>query len=257
MDRRGFLQGGLAAATALGTAAAAQPVAEQPKPERAKKLRIVIFGAHPDDPESGCGGLIAVLTKAGHEVLVAYATCYRGERKIGTEPEGVVRRREATAACEILGAKPHFFDYDHAKLTADAATLEAVSSWLKQVQPDIVVTHWPLDTHPNHHITSSLVWQSYLHGGPWSLYCFEVMTDQQTQNFRPELYLEFGSVHPLKRRALDCHQSQRPDAIWEVHEAMHRRRGKECGVTYAEAYVLVAPRKGRPTLPVSFLGKKD
>jgi hypothetical protein len=79
-------------------------------PEKDKKLRVVVFGAHPDDPESGCGGLIALLTEAGHEVIVAYATCFRGDRKIGGQPEGLVRRREATAACEILGARPHFFD---------------------------------------------------------------------------------------------------------------------------------------------------
>jgi N-acetylglucosamine malate deacetylase 1 len=226
-------------------------------PEQQKKLRVVVFGAHPDDPESGCGGLIAMLTKAGHEVVVAYTTCSRGERKIGKEPEGLVRRREATAACQVLGAKPHFLDYDHAKLAADEATLDAVSTWLKKVQPDIVVTHWPLDTHPNHHVTSSLVWQSYLRGANWSLYFFEVMTDQQTQNFRPDLYLDVEGVRDQKRRALACHQSQKPDAIWEVHDVMQRRRGKDCGVSFAEAYVLVGSQKGRSTLPVPFLRRKD
>jgi LmbE family N-acetylglucosaminyl deacetylase len=227
------------------------------RPEQPKKLRVVVFGAHPDDPESGCGGLIAVLTQAGHEVLVAYATCFRGQRKVGTEPEGVVRRREATAACQVLGARAHFFDYDHAKLAADEATVEAVAAWLKKVEPDVVVTHWPLDTHPNHHVTSSLVWQSYLRGGNWSLYFFEVMTDQQTLGFRPDLYLDVEGVRDRKRRALACHHSQNPDAIWEVHDVMQRRRGKECGVGFAEAYTLVGPRKGRPTLPVTFLRRKD
>jgi LmbE family N-acetylglucosaminyl deacetylase len=226
------------------------------KPVRAGKLRVVVFGAHPDDPESGCGGLIALLTKAGHEVIVGYATCYRGERKIGTASESAVRRREASAACKVLGAKPHFFDYAHEKLVADDATLEAVSSWLKKVQPDIVVTHWPLDTHPNHHVTSSLVWQSYLRDGSWSLYFFEVMTGQQTQAFRPELYLDIASVYDVKRKALDCHQSQSPEAIWKVHDAMHRCRGDECGVKNAEAYSLVATKKGCSILPVAFLTRK-
>ena len=43
-------------------------------PDQNKKLRVVVVGAHPDDPESGCGGLIALLTKAGHEVIVGYLT---------------------------------------------------------------------------------------------------------------------------------------------------------------------------------------
>jgi LmbE family N-acetylglucosaminyl deacetylase len=217
-----------------------------------RKLRVVVFGAHPDDPESGCGGLIALLTKAGHEVIVGYATCYRGERKIGKEPEGMVRRREAAAACRTLGATPHFFDYAHEKLAADSATLKAVADWLKKVQPDIVLTHWPLDTHPNHHVTSSLVWQCYLRESTWSLYFFEVETDLQTMNFRPELYLPIENVRGKKQEALNCHRSQQPDAIWTLHDTMHRRRGDESGVKYAEAYLLASPQKGRARLPVEF-----
>src|SRR5207245_10534183 len=106
----------------------------------ARKLRVIVFGAHPDDPETGCGGLIALLTREGHEVIVAYATCFRGDRKIGGEPEAVVRRPGAAAARQILGATPHFFDYAHEKLTADEATVEVVSAWLKKVRPDVVVT---------------------------------------------------------------------------------------------------------------------
>jgi LmbE family N-acetylglucosaminyl deacetylase len=195
------------------------------EPGKDKKLRVVVFGPHPDDPESGCGGLIALLTRDGHEVIVAYATCYRGQRRIGGEPESLVRRREATEACRILGARPHFFDYAHEKFTADEAALKTVSGWLKEVKPDVVVTHWPLDTHPNHHVASSLVWQCYTQKAAWSLYFFEVMTDQQTLSFRPDLYLDVESVYTVKQKALRRHQSQQPDGIWKVHDLMSRRRG--------------------------------
>src|SRR5262249_38790653 len=156
-------------------------------------------------------------TKKGHEVLVAYATCYRGQRKVEGEPEAVVRRREATEACRVLGARPHFFDYAHEKLAADEATLKAVSAWLNGVNPDVVLTPWPLDTLPNHHVTSSHVWQCYTQGASWGLYFFEVMTDQQTLGFRPELYLDVEPVYAVKQKALNRHRSQRPDGIWKVH----------------------------------------
>lgn len=225
-------------------------------PAEGKRLRIAIFGGHPDDPESGCGGLIARLTKSGHEVFVGYATCFRGDRKLEDEPEAIVRRREAPAACKLLGATPHFFDYAHEKLAADEATLAAVATWLKKVQPDVVVTHWPLDTHPNHHVTSSLVWQTYLRDRAWSLYFFEVMTDRQTLGFRPELFLDLTDVRDLKKEACLCHKSQKPEEFWAIHEDMHRRRGDECGVRYAEAYILVESLPGRVLLPVSFLRRK-
>jgi LmbE family N-acetylglucosaminyl deacetylase len=221
----------------------------------AKRLKVVVFGGHPDDPESGAGGLVATLTRQGHEVILACGTAFRGDRKFFDRPEAEVRREEATSACKVLGATPKVFPYAHEKLVADEPTLKAVASWLDEVRPDIVVTHWPLDTHPNHHVISSLVWQSYKRKGGWNLYFFEVMTDQQTIAFRPELYLDIGPVREVKRRALMEHKSQGPAEIWEVHERMHRRRGAECGVEFAEAYSLVEAKDGCPLLPVSFLNK--
>src|SRR5271165_6092774 len=103
-----------------------------------KKLRVVVFGGHPDDPESGAGGLIAALTRQGHEVICAYGTTFRGNRGFFGRPETEVRREEATAACKVLGAKPKFFPYAHEKLVADEATLKQVSTWFAEVKPDIV-----------------------------------------------------------------------------------------------------------------------
>jgi len=221
-----------------------------------RMLKVVIFGGHPDDPESGAGGLAATLTGQGHEVILAYGTTFRGDRRFFGRPEGEVRREEATAACQVLRASPKFFPYAHEKLVSDQETLRAVSDWLDEVKPDIVVTHWPLDTHPNHHVVSSLVWQCYQRKGGWNLYFFEVMTDQRTVAFQPELYLDIEPVRDLKRRSLEQHKSQKPAEIWVAHERMHRRRGAECGVEFAEAYSLVEPKQGCPRLPVQFREKK-
>jgi N-acetylglucosamine malate deacetylase 1 len=230
--------------------ASAVSVPSVARDEPARKLRVVVFGAHPDDPESGAGGLIATLTREGHEVVVAYGTAFRGGRQFFGRPEAEVRREEAAAACKVLGARPRFFPYAHERLSTDGPTLKEVGAWLDEVKPDVVVTHWPLDTHPNHHVVSSLVWQSYRRQGGWNLYFFEVMTDQQTIGFAPDLYLDIAPVREVKKRALDQHRSQEPDEIWAAHEQMHRRRGSESGVGYAEAYKLVEAKEGCPLLPV-------
>src|SRR5262249_7375813 len=80
--------------------------------------------------------------------------------------------------------------------------------------------------------------------------------DQQTLAFEPSLYLDFGPVRDVKHRALLEHKSQEPEAIWQAHERMHRRRGAECGVPSAEAYSLVEAKEGCPLLPVEFLKRK-
>jgi LmbE family N-acetylglucosaminyl deacetylase len=248
VTRRHFLLG-LAALLPVSTAFGAD--------NRPGKLRVVVFGGHPDDPESGAGGLIALLTQAGHEVLVGYATTFRTGRSFKGEPEGEVRQRESRAACKLLGATPKFFPYAHEKLEADPEAQRAVVAWLDEVKPDIVVTHWLFDTHPNHHVAGSLIWRAYAKQGGWNLYCFEVETDQQSRGFVPQLYLDISAVHSLKHDACYAHVSQNPDEFWRLHEAMHHRRGAECGVALAEAFYLVEAKPGRPLLPVTFLPRKN
>jgi hypothetical protein len=63
--------------------------------DNAEALKVVVFGGRPDDPESGCNGLIATLPGAGPQVHVGYATCFRGDRKINGQAEVDVRRHEA------------------------------------------------------------------------------------------------------------------------------------------------------------------
>jgi LmbE family N-acetylglucosaminyl deacetylase len=250
----------------------------QAEGEPAKKLRVVFFGAHCDDSELASGGLMVMLSQAGHEVFSAYGTTHRGERKINGQPEDTVRRGESTAACKILGATPKFFPYPHETLFADAATVEAVRKWFDEIKPDIVVTHWPMDTHPNHHVVSSLVWLCYDHQGrtsgqdaaaadakpvrpSWNLYFNEVNTFTKTENlqtlgYEPQWYLDIEKVRDIKHQAIECLVSQNPAELWQVHDNMHCRRGEECGVKYAESYFLVEPKPGCPTLPVEFLRKK-
>lgn len=232
-----------------------QAEAATPRPEF-KKRRIVIFSAHPEDTQFGCGGLITKLTKAGHEVIVASASSFRGSRKIDGQPEVEVRRRGAQESSKVVSATPHFFEYDHLSLVSDEQTIDAVSAWLRQTKPDIVVTHWPLDTQPNRHVTSSLVWQSYLRDKKWSLYFFEGLTDYQTIAFTPDLFLDITDVRDIKKDACFRFQSQKPEAIWVDQDDVQRRRGEECNVRYAEAYILAEPLPGRATLPVAFLKKK-
>ncbi|MCI0534438.1 MAG: PIG-L family deacetylase [Verrucomicrobiales bacterium] len=226
-----------------------------------RKLRVVFFSAHPDDPLWGSGGLMILLSRGGHEVIAAYATCFRGDRKIDGEPENTVRRREAVGSSRVVGATVKFFDYAHESFVADADTLRAVSSWLEEVKPDLVVTHWPIDTHPNHHVAASLVWQCYKLSGGWNLYWYEV--GEQTKAFRPDLYLDVESLLARKKEALECHRGSLqvishpdPDRPWRLVEELQRRRGAECGIAHAEAFALVEAKAGCPLLPVPFLTKK-
>ncbi len=83
-SRRQFLKGSVAG---VGLISLPELLMARNNPSSEKK-KIVCVGAHPDDPESGCGGTLALLANAGHEVTVIYVTS--GERGIkgkrGTRP---------------------------------------------------------------------------------------------------------------------------------------------------------------------------
>ena len=107
MTRRDVLRAStaiVATGTTLGAAQAATPSEND-----ANRLKVVVAGAHPDDPESGCGGTMALYADAGHDVISMYLT--RGEAGIpgmSHEDAARVRTDEAEAACGVLGARAVF-----------------------------------------------------------------------------------------------------------------------------------------------------
>ncbi len=240
----------------------------------------MFFGAHCDDNELAAGGLMRMLADRGHEVVSVYATTHRGDREFFGRPEDAVRRGESSAACEILGAKPHFFPFDHAELEkpfADKKILSEIIDWLYKAQPDIVVTHWPLDSHPNHQVAGMSTWMAYDMLGrsegaggasnrdgkkSWNLYYYETNTftardARQTIGFRPNAYIDVENARETKKKAIDCLKSQSPEELWKIHDNMKIERGKECGVKYAEAFVLVEAKPGCPLLPVKVINKNE
>lgn len=223
----------------------------------AEKLKILVCGGHPDDPESGAGGVISLLAKGGHEVVVVYAVTYRTGRKVLDREEKEVRQEESRAACEILGVRPVFFEYAAGEFYADQAAIGKFETFLKEEKPDVVLTHWPVDTHPDHEAMSTLVWRAYQRQGGWNLYYFEVNAGHQTLAFTPNVYVDIGTVREQKFQALMRHTSQKPDTIWaDHHEPMQLRRGKECGVERAEAFHLVEAKEGCAVLPLEVIPSK-
>ena len=70
-----------------------------------RKLKVVVCGGHPGDPEYGCGGTVARYTDLGHEVVLLYLN--RGEKGCPEKDPSAgsaVRVPEARKACEILKA---------------------------------------------------------------------------------------------------------------------------------------------------------
>src|SRR6266478_124328 len=235
LTRRSFVKRStLAAVTTL-------PLASAATESRAAALRIVCVGAHPDDPESGCGGTLARYAALGHAVTIVYLT--RGERGIAgksLDEAARIRTAECEAACKIIGAKPAFFGQIDGATEVTRAQVDVMQRLLAAQAPDVLFTHWPIDTHMDHQVASILTIRAWMAGGSRAplLYFFEVNTGSQTEGFFPNTYVDVSPVLDQKKRALFAHVSQDGQGIWrEHHEVMAAWRGREVSVAAAEAFV--------------------
>src|SRR5436190_23751217 len=181
-SRRNFLRN-----TALVSAAALPLGAAEGGATANGKIKVVCVGGHPDDPESGSAGTLARYSAAGHGVTVIYLT--RGERGIrdkGLDESARIRTAECEAACKIMGAKPVFFGQIDGDTSVTKAHVERMTKLLAEENPQVVFTHWPIDTHMDHQVASFLTTRACMNlGYRFGLYFFEVDTGSQSQGFFP------------------------------------------------------------------------
>ncbi len=222
----------------LGATVAGLPLTVATNPQA--KLKVVVTGGHPDDPETGCGGLIALLTAAGHDVTIAYLT--RGEAGIAGvahKEAAAIRTKEAKSAADMLGATPRFMGQIDGDSYVNAAAYRQAFDFLNAERPDLLLTHWPIDTHRDHRSCAMLTYNAWL----WmekkpDLYFYEVVSGGQTQNFAPTNFVDISAVRGTKHRACFAHVSQNIEVQYpKDHGLMEEFRGMESGHPYAEAFV--------------------
>ena len=231
ISRRSMLSLGTAAALPLLAAAGAEPA---PSP---RKLKVVVTGGHPGDPECGCGGTIARYTDAGHEATLLYLNCGEPDAPTHFGVTGV-RLAEANMACDILKGRALFARQIDGHAIVDAAHYAEFREQLEKVQPDVVFTHWPIDNHADHRAMSNLVYDAWLKGGKrFALYYYEVSNGEDTVQFAPTHYVDITATEPRKRKACFAHASQRPEKFYALQETITKMRGIESGHAQAEGYI--------------------
>ena len=184
-------------------------------------LRILAFGAHPDDCDSKLGGLACKYARAGHQVkFVSVTNGDTGHHQMGGGPLAKRRYEEAQRAAQVAGIEYEVLDIHNGQLMP---TLE--NRWLlvritRAFRPDLIVTHRPNDYHPDHRYTSQLVQDSAytvtvpnvvaltppLLTNPIIAY----MSDgfRKPYPFTPDVAVDIGDVIEQKLDMLDCHVSQ-------------------------------------------------
>ena len=200
---------------ALLAAAAVSSAADPP-------LRIIVFGAHPDDCDGDAGGTAILWAQKGH--AVKFVSLTNGDAGHQSEGGGALARRrraEAQEAGRRFGiAEYEVLDNHDGELEPTLAVRQQVIRRIRQWKADVVIAPRPNDYHPDHRYTGVVVQDSAymvmvpnvcpdtppLRKNPVFLYSQDGF--QRPNPFRPDVAVAIDSVVEQKVRAFDAHVSQ-------------------------------------------------
>jgi N-acetylglucosamine malate deacetylase 1 len=189
--------------------------------EPEKKLRIIVFGAHPDDAELKAGGVAAKWAKLGHEVKMVSVT--NGDIGHWREAGGPLARRrlaEVKAAAKVLGVTTQVLDIHDGELEPTLENRKTITRLIRDWKADIVIAHRPWDYHPDHRYVGVLVQDAaYMvavpHFCPDSpplkanpLFLYSNDTFQKPYPFRPDIVVALDDVIDTKLDAIHELESQ-------------------------------------------------
>jgi LmbE family N-acetylglucosaminyl deacetylase len=142
----------------VAAAVAFTPNATEVVRAQAKPLRIIAFGAHPDDAELKASGVAALWAAAGHKVkFVATTNGDVGHFEMAGGPLAKRRKAEAAECARILGIESEVLDIHDGELMPTLENRRTISRLIRNWQADIVMGHRPYDYHPDHRYTGVLL----------------------------------------------------------------------------------------------------
>jgi LmbE family N-acetylglucosaminyl deacetylase len=154
----------IGAAVAAGVACCAiGAVVAQGPPQAANdgKLRVIIFGAHPDDAEYRGAGVAMKWAKMGaHVKLVSATNGDIGHWQMAGGPLALRRKAEVTEVDRQLGAATEVLDIHDGEILPTLENRRMITRLIREWDADIVITNRPNDYHPDHRYTSILVQDS-------------------------------------------------------------------------------------------------
>jgi len=190
------------------------------------KLRIIVFGAHPDDCELKAGGTAALWAAQGHHVkFVSVTNGDIGHAAMAGGPLAKRRTAEVKKAAEILGIESEVLDIHDGELMPTLENRKWFVRLIRQWKADLVMGHRPNDYHPDHRYTGVLM-QDAAYMVTVAHYCPDVpqlarnpvflyLSDgfQKPNPFSPDIVVPTDSVFEKKAEAIWQLESQ-IESLW-------------------------------------------
>jgi N-acetylglucosamine malate deacetylase 1 len=181
------------------------------QPATPRPLRIIAFGAHPDDAELKASGVAALWAARGHKVkFVAMTNGDVGHFEMAGGPLAKRRKAEVADCARILGIENEVLDIHDGELTPSLENRKTVARLIRDWQADIVLSHRPYDYHPDHRYTGVLADDSAV------LVVAPFFTPDTKATTRNPVYLHYSDAfqrpYPFK-----------PDMVVAIDEAAEKK----------------------------------
>lgn len=215
-------------------------------------MKILVFAPHPDDEIIGCGGTIAKLSQANHDIEVVYVTSGEsGSLQYSPMELQRVREDEAVQGAEVLGiGQTHFLHYPDGGVVYSEETVTQVTGLLRELQPDVVFLPHERDAHVDHRVTYQIAKEAIFRSGahafgaaghrPWEIktvLAYEVWTP--LTEF--QLVEDISETVNTKLTALRHHASQLENVEYDdAIQGFNRYRGAMTGKgKYCECFQVI------------------
>lgn len=221
-------------------------------------MHLLAVVAHPDDAGIFCGGTLAKHADRGDDVTILHMTRgeYGGLAKRTDDEVATVRETEARRAAAALGADVGFLNFEDGRVTDSLENRRRVFEAIRAHAPDLLLTHFEDDMHPDHRATSRLVTDAYYMSSlplvdtgdapvdPKNVYYF----GKETSEFEPTTFVDVTGFVDTKVEAIQAHESQVEflqahggidaefDNLVEDVRARVRTLGRRVGSTAAEGF---------------------
>lgn len=189
--------------------------------EAKNPIRVIVFGAHPDDCDLRAGGTAALFSQMGHEVkFVSLTNGDKGHHKMKPEELAIRRKKEMQESARILGIVYENLENHDGELQPTIENRKAVIKLICDWKADIVITHRPNDYHPDHRYASAIVQDAaYMISVPQMVPDGDALLDspvflymqdgfRKPTPFSPDILIDITPVVEKKLNAICAHESQ-------------------------------------------------
>ncbi len=211
--------------------------------------KVLIFAAHQDDETIGCAGTIRKWSFAGSEIDVCFMTDGATGLEQGTDDGNLEATRDAEAlrVAMILGiSKVHNLRLPCQRISNKQANFHKVIAKIREVKPDLVITHNPVCKHRDHKRTSALVEEACWKASEnileelgethnvKDLWSFEILDPHPN----PDIVVDITDTYEWKEAAMAeyCSQLGILNKIMSFIDGLTRVRGYSIGVERGEGF---------------------